>query len=129
MSNKTQLQTNHTALDGFIARINTAKETAASLPEAGGESGGGSVETWTGTVTVSMMDECTVSYTDKNCELQEEYIGGPGNPTSITIEIIKNSLICLDTYNAPSATQNCEKWGGGYGTYVYKITGDNFIMG
>ena len=44
MSNKTQLQTNNTSLDGYIARINAAKEVAASLPEAGG-SGGGSVET------------------------------------------------------------------------------------
>lgn len=36
MSNKTQLQTNNAALDGYIARINAAKETAAGLPEAGG---------------------------------------------------------------------------------------------
>ena len=36
MSNKTQLQTNNTALDGYIARINAAKDAAASLPEAGG---------------------------------------------------------------------------------------------
>lgn len=43
MSNKTQLQTNNTALDGYIARINAAKEVAAGLPEAGGGgSGGGS---------------------------------------------------------------------------------------
>jgi hypothetical protein len=41
MSNKTQLQTNNTALDGYIARINAAKDIAASLPEAGGGSGCG----------------------------------------------------------------------------------------
>lgn len=41
MSNKTQLQTNNTALDGYIARINAAKEVAASLPDVGG---GGSSE-------------------------------------------------------------------------------------
>ena len=46
MSNKTQLQTNNTTLDGYIARINAAKEVAASLPDAGG-SGGASVETCT----------------------------------------------------------------------------------
>jgi hypothetical protein len=40
MSNKTQLQTNNTALDALITRVNAAKETAASLPDAG--SGGGS---------------------------------------------------------------------------------------
>lgn len=33
MSNKVQLQTNNAALDGYISRINTAKEVAASLPE------------------------------------------------------------------------------------------------
>jgi hypothetical protein len=38
MSNKTQLQINNTALDGYIARINAAKDVAASLPEAGGGS-------------------------------------------------------------------------------------------
>ena len=40
MSNKTQLQTNNTALDALITRVNAAKDTTASLPEAGGGSGG-----------------------------------------------------------------------------------------
>lgn len=35
MSNKTQLQTNNTALDALITRVNAAKDTAASLPDAG----------------------------------------------------------------------------------------------
>lgn len=52
MSNKTQLQTNNTALDALITRVNAAKDTAASLPEAGG--GGGSVETCTVTITTLM---------------------------------------------------------------------------
>jgi hypothetical protein len=38
MSNKTQLQANNSALDGYISRINAAKDTALSLPEAGGAS-------------------------------------------------------------------------------------------
>lgn len=33
MSNKTQLQTNNTTLDGYITRINAAKEVVAELPE------------------------------------------------------------------------------------------------
>lgn len=41
MSNKTQLQTNNTALDALITRVNAAKDVAASLPEAGGGSSGG----------------------------------------------------------------------------------------
>lgn len=36
MSNKSQLQTNNTNLDALISRVNAAKNTAASLPEAGG---------------------------------------------------------------------------------------------
>lgn len=44
MSNKIQLQTNNASLDGYIARINAAKEVAAGLPNAGG---GGSIETCT----------------------------------------------------------------------------------
>lgn len=36
MSNKSQLQTNNTTLDSLITRVNTAKDAAASLPEAGG---------------------------------------------------------------------------------------------
>lgn len=46
MSNKTQLQTNNTALDALITRVNAAKDVAASLPDAGGGSGG-NVETCT----------------------------------------------------------------------------------
>ena len=47
MSNKEQLQTNNAALDALITRVNAAKDTAASLPEAGG---GASIETVTMTV-------------------------------------------------------------------------------
>ena len=48
MSNKTQLQTNNTNLDALITRVTAAKDTAASLPEAGG---GGS-----DTIDTSMED-------------------------------------------------------------------------
>jgi hypothetical protein len=51
MSNKTQLQTNNTALDALITRVNAAKDTAASLPEAG--SGGG-------------IQTCTVTFNSTN---------------------------------------------------------------
>ena len=44
MSNKTQLQTNNTALDALITRVNAAKDTAASLPEAGGSGSNNSGE-------------------------------------------------------------------------------------
>lgn len=68
MSNKTQLQTNNTALDGYIARINAAKEVAASLPEAGsGGSGGGSgagVETCTVSIKYAMASYFCSVYRD-----------------------------------------------------------------
>lgn len=55
MSNKTQLQTNNSALDALIVRVNAAKDTAASLPEASGSSGSGeSVET----CNVQLLIDC-----------------------------------------------------------------------
>ena len=57
MSNKTQLQANNNELDALIARVNAAKNTAASLPEAG--SGGEDVTAETN------------EYTTLNAELEE----------------------------------------------------------
>lgn len=48
MSNKTQLQANNTSLEALITRVNAAKDTAASLPEASG--GGGGYQISIGTV-------------------------------------------------------------------------------
>lgn len=82
MSNKTQLQTNNTTLDDYIARINAAKETAASLPEAG--SGGGSVET------------CTVTM---NTAVPCRYLGidlQPKTETTSTFETVKNSIAVIN---------------------------------
>lgn len=55
MSNKTQLQTNNTALDGYITRINAAKKVVASLPEAGSGSGTVSLQSKTVTPTKSQQ--------------------------------------------------------------------------
>jgi hypothetical protein len=58
MSNKTQLQTNNTNLDALILRVNAAKNTAASLPEAGG---GGSSETCTVTFdNENLSNDCSI---------------------------------------------------------------------
>lgn len=62
MSNKAQLQTNNTTLDALITRVNAAKDTAASLPEASG-SGGGSVETCTVKITCPTSDIYGYFYT------------------------------------------------------------------
>jgi hypothetical protein len=85
MSNKTQLQTNNTALDGYIARINAAKEVAASLPEAGG----GSIET--SIVTINAPIECRYLGTD----LQ------PKQEITSTFEAVKNSIAYI---NKPPVT-------------------------
>jgi hypothetical protein len=104
MSNKTQLQTNNSALDGYIARINAAKEVVAGLPEAGG-SDGGSVETCTVilkngddqydyfgyTATVFTNGEVSADY-DVNSEYR--------SPTDVTI----TNVVCgtvMTVYVAP----------------------------
>lgn len=63
MSNKTQLQTNNTALDGYIARINAAKEVAASLPEAGSGGSGSGSSADIKTCTISGFHSSPVHYT------------------------------------------------------------------
>jgi hypothetical protein len=53
MLNKTQLQTNNNTLEALITRVNAAKDTAASLPEAGG---GSEIQTCTITITKDAGD-------------------------------------------------------------------------
>lgn len=66
MSNKTQLQTNNTVLDALITRVSAAKDVAASLPEAGSDGSGGSVETCTVVINHPFIagntNECINSY-------------------------------------------------------------------
>lgn len=87
MSNKTQLQTNNADLQSLIDRINAAKDTAASLPEAGG---GGSLETCTVSLRIDgpTMTDSLVYYTNENQELATETFR-----SSITIKCLKNSII------------------------------------
>ena len=95
MSNKTQLQTNNTNLDALITRVNAAKDVAASLPEAGGESDG-NVETCTITFTVSIPGNATICYyTDGNTlELKTT------NTNNTTIIIPMNSIVVMTGWNA-----------------------------
>ena len=95
MSNKTQLQTNNTALDGYIARINAAKDVAARLPEAGG-SGGGSVETCTLTVNGDTPTDGIEKlwYIDGSSEIKSALLPSFGN--SVTINVMKNSIFVAD---------------------------------
>lgn len=126
MSNKTQLQTNNTALDGYIARINAAKEVAAGLPEAGGGGSGGSVETWTGRITPEAMfpGTLTVYYTDSNMTAQTKSIS---ISDETTLEIAANTIIFI-AGNICNASSGCTRLGGGTGSYAYLITANNFVI-
>ena len=93
MSNKTQLQTNNNALDALIVRVNAAKNTAASLPSAGGGSGG-AVETCTVTVSCESptMGVERLFYVDETFTLQERSF--PDFGEQYTITVMKNSILC-----------------------------------
>lgn len=91
MSNKTQLQTNNTTLDALITRVNAAKDTAASLPEAG-SSGGGSVETITITCTTLPDPGTVIYYMDETMTLQQKSVSRNAQYTIVkgTIFIVNN---------------------------------------
>ena len=151
MSNKQQLQTNNDKLDALIARVTAAKNTAASLPEAGGgedvttetneytslnteleevinslpEAGGSSVETVSVTLTETGNGNSVVAYFTTMNGFEMQYIQG----SSITKDCIKNSIIvlCWSSYEgvtdpfSDSFYQNLDK--------VYNILGvDNTVM-
>lgn len=119
MSNKTQLQTNNTALDGYIARINAAKEVAAGLPEAGG---GGSVETCTVTITNDMLspETPTFYYTDASTLTVKSISTSDGS-----IAVPKNSIIAISNWSSMcSATGSANQLLYNYAQAAYEITGD-----
>lgn len=126
MSNKTQLQTNNTNLDALIARVNTAKDTAASLPEVGsGGSGGASIET----VTFTVLEDGPFEYW--NC-IDMYYLDDTGNLIELTMDnfpigfsanVMKNSLLYMSgapkggVVKIPTSTT----------TNLYKVTGDFYV--
>ena len=84
MSNKTQLQTNNSALDALITRVNAAKDTAASLPEAG--SGGGSFETCTLELTTNtQLTYVNYSTMDSDGKIKWEQVSKVSNSISLTV--------------------------------------------
>lgn len=120
MSNKTQLQTNNTALDGYIARINAAKEVAVGLPEAGG-SGGGSIEAYSGKISYQFLPSMiTVTYTDSTLNYTTVTIDSLTN-----INVVKNTIVFI-TGGIGNAISGCTRLGGGVGSYAYLITANNF---
>lgn len=109
MSNKTQLQTNNTALDGYITRINAAKEVAAGLPEAGG---GENLETCTLQVSCP-YGILRIGYTtiENNTitAIVSYYIDGDtssSNTTTATITALKNSMATVTVEDPGNMTMN-----------------------
>ena len=95
MSNKTRLQTNNTNLQALITKANT-------LPDAGGGSSGGSVET----CTVKILNNITslghkigglgYSYLDDAGNISATYSGNNNTQTEIILEnVICGSLLYL----------------------------------
>jgi hypothetical protein len=121
MSNKTQLQTNNTALDGYIARINAAKEVAAGLPEAGG-GGSESVETCSLIITDPGMKIATFCYQPAFGEWVE-IVADPITPASGTYEVVRGSMFFLDfARSAWTVAEGCEAaYNNGYQA-IYVIT-------
>lgn len=125
MSNKTQLQTNNATLDDFISRINAAKDTAASLPDAGGGSSG-NIETCTLTITSPSRASASYYYVDEGFNLVS------GNLTmwvaTATVTIMKNSIVCVSGNNvsASGAYINIFNTEGGT-TFAFFISGDTTI--
>lgn len=95
MSNKTQLQTNNTTLDALITRVNAAKDTAASLPEAGG--GGGSIATTSVTVSGKFSMVYATTYTDGEISYSEHghHSSADGIDASITNAVSGSSLVVI----------------------------------
>lgn len=124
MSNKTQLQTNNTALDGYIVRINAAKEVAASLPEAGG-GGGGNAETCT--VTFWTTGNSTVSYVNNGQVVTEKVTGY----TTKNLTVTKNTIMLINLgWSSMSAeTGDCNKLFYHMSTAAYAINGDCTLIG
>jgi hypothetical protein len=137
MSNKTQLQTNNTVLDGYIARINAAKDVAAGLPEASG--GGSSIETCTVSISFNYGAPNTmlISGTQLVNNVVQTFVintynGGDtfSSPYNIT-NIIKNSPLTIvgdGSYALGSATcSGCELLCNAHGMEctLLKITDSN----
>lgn len=99
--------------------------TAALADKAAGSGGGGSIETYTGSLRHPMLPLLgnTVIYTDKNLNIQS--IISPSSP--FEFEVVKNSIIYISG-GICDPESGCERLGGGQSQYAYKITENNFSI-
>lgn len=134
MSNKTTLQNNNTLLANYVSRVNVAKETAASLPEAGSGGGNTAVETCTVTITgnASSYYPVNVGYTSVDTNGEIIYKHDTCSSSSITITCLKNSVIAVDfktSYNilsSPTVTASGLFFNGKLA--VFKIETDTVLV-
>lgn len=95
MSNKTQLQTNNTALDSLISRVNAAKDVAASLPDAGG-SGGGNSNIKNVNVTGNFdYDHLWYSKLDENTQTISYIFDECTYDGTVPLSVLNNSLLII----------------------------------
>lgn len=128
MSNKTQLQTNNATLDTLIARVNSAKNTASSLPEAGGggSSSGETIETCTGTVILKRppFSDGVINYVDQNMNLTNSSL----DDNHLSFSCMKNSIIHTNDWSAHSITSgDIELIDCAIGQAVFFVSGD-FVL-
>lgn len=130
MSNKTQLQTNNTALDTLITRVNAAKDVAASLPEAGGSGG---IEVCT--MTIEMMDNpqdpetygvAGLEFTDEKGEIKEIEFESAG---TYEVSCAKNTACILIGVDPRSVTVSSTPIGyPSSDFYVFFVSEDNITV-
>lgn len=95
MSNKTQLQTNNSSLDALITRVTSAKDVAASLPDAGsGGSGGEGIELCTVEIICDApVPSCDIAWFDENGNFQKAYFSGTDIMMGLSFTVPKYSAI------------------------------------
>lgn len=108
-------------LSGKTAYVKGEKITG-TYEASGGGSGGGSVETWTGTISpMGIPMPLTVYYTDSSMTLQMK------DMSEGTIEVAANTIIFIDG-NICEARRGCIRLGGGTGSYAYQIISNDFLI-
>lgn len=118
MSNKTQLQTNNTALDALITRVNAAKDVAASLPEAGGGSGGTNLETITIIYDKLPDPGSMVYYLDGTMTLQELTLA-----RNASFSVLKGSILITEALTFDTSFPSCTYITGNTMCAAHLVTG------
>ena len=112
MSNKSRLQTNNTNLQALINKAN-------ALPDAGGGSGGGSVEMCTVTIKVNapVMNDYTVYSSNSNLQVVTTTVSSGGG----TFQAAKGTIAMVTPWESMSNDDNQifkTAYNGGCGVWI-----------